>query len=450
MNWHPADELERLLNSLADGLLSKDEEARLADILRGDAVARRRYRHWMTLHAALMWDYAATAADNVATRPGTPGKRSWRMAAAIAAALLLVAGLSLLWLRSQGPHVQAIAWVEEVQGTVSWSNGTGAASVSIEAGMRAPGGTLVLEGEDALAQLRFDDGTLVTLSGESELGFSQDGQKRLALRRGTLNARVQPQPVGRPLLVRTPTAEVEVVGTEFAMSAQSNETQLNVETGSVKLRRLMDGQIVEVNSRQSVVASLTATQLKPAATKAASLQWRQTFDQAPPPAKQGSWLRAGNGLPGRMRATAYVAGRRKDGTTVIHHGVGVDPPTVGPGGFVTLGKESVVRVRYRMERAALLVCFLSCQRTETGFAGNFLLLHPVPKTPADAGGWRVATLPVAAAQAIPTEKYPSPVGTQLRMLIIQTFEQDVGLEVAEVEIAPRTELEHKALSDLPR
>ncbi|OAI46472.1 hypothetical protein AYO44_11340 [Planctomycetaceae bacterium SCGC AG-212-F19] len=440
MNWHPSDELERLLNGLADGLLSEDEEARLADILRGDAAARRHYRHWMTLHAALMWDYAATAAENASAQPVMPSQRSWRRAAAIAAALLVVAGLSLLWLRSQDQRAQA-AWVEEVQGTVSWNNGTGVRPVSIESSVRVPGGTLVLEGEDAFAQLRFDDGTLVTLNGEAELGFSDDGQKRLALRRGTLNAQVQPQPAGRPLLVRTPTAEVEVVGTDFAMSSDSNETKLNVETGSVKLRRLMDGKTVEVNSRQTVVASLAATQMKPAATKAAPMQWRQTFDQAPAPAQQGRWLRAGNGLPGRMRATAYVAGRRKDDTTVIHHGVGVHPPTVGPGGFVTLGNESVVRVRYRMERETLLVCFLSCQRTEGGFAGNFLLLHPATKTPPDADGWRMATLPVSAARAVVAAKYPTPIGTQLRMLVIQTFEQDVGLEVAEVEIAPRTELE---------
>jgi len=438
MNWHPSDELERLLNSLADGLLSEDEEARLADILRGDAAARRHYRHWMTLHAALMWDYAATAAGN---QTATPSKRSWRKAAAIAASLLVVAGLSLIWLRSRDQHVQTVAWVEEVQGTVSWNNGTGVPPVSIEASVRVPGGTLVLEGEDAFAQLRFDDGTLVTLNGEAELGFSDDGQKHLALRRGTLNAQVQPQPAGRPLLVRTPTAEVEVVGTVFAMSSHSNETKLNVETGSVKLRRLMDGKTVEVNSRQGVVASLAPTQLKPAATKAAPMQWRQTFDQAPPPAQQGRWLRASDGLPGRMRATAYVAGRRKDDTTVIHHGVGLVPPTVGLGGFVTLGNESVVRVRYRMERETLLVCFLSCQWTEGGFAGNFLLLHPATKTPPDAGGWRTATLPVSAARAIVAEKYPTPISTQLRMLVIQTFEQDVGLEVAEVEIAPRPDLE---------
>jgi ferric-dicitrate binding protein FerR (iron transport regulator) len=440
MNWHASDELERLLNGLADGLLSEDDEARLADILRRDAAARQHYRHWMTLHAAMMWDYAATAAENAGVQTATPSKRSWRKAVAIAASVLLMSGLALLWLRSQGRHVQTVVWVEEVQGMVSWNNGTGEPPVSIEASVRVPGGTLVLEGEDAFAQLRFDDGTLLTLNGEAELGFSDEGQKRLALRRGTLNARVQPQPEGRPLLVRTPTAEVEVVGTVFALSSHSNETKLNVETGSVKLRRLMDGKIVEVNSQQSVMASLAATQLKPEATTAAPLQWRQTFDQAPPPAQQGHWLRAGNGLPGRVRATAYVAGRRKDDTTVIHHGVGVHCPTVG--GFVTLGKESVVRVRYRMERETRLICFLSCQRTEGSFAGNFLLDHLAANTSADAAGWRVATFPVPAARAIVAEKYPTPIGTQLRTLIIQTFDQDVGLEVAEVEIAARTDLKN--------
>jgi ferric-dicitrate binding protein FerR (iron transport regulator) len=440
MNGHPSDELERLLNGLSDGLLSEDEEARLADMLRGDAAARRHYRHWMTLHAALMWDYAATAAENTGAQPKTTAQRSWRKAAAIAASLVVVVGLSLIWFPSRDQHGQTIAWVEEVQGTVSWNNGTGELPTTIEAGVRVRGGTLVLEGEDAFTQLRFDDGTRVTLNGVAELAFSDDGQKRLVLRRGTLNAQVQPQPAGRPLLVRTPTAEVEVVGTVFAMSSESNETSLNVETGTVKLRRLADGKIVAVNSRQSVVASLAATQLTPTATRAAPMHWRQAFDNAPPPAKQGRWLPAGDGLPGRLRATAYVAGRRKDDTAVIHYGVGVHPPTVGPGGFVALDQASVVRFRYRMERSVHLVCFLSCERPEGGFTGNFFLDHPAPNTPADAQGWRVATLPVASARAIHPDKYPTPIGAQLRVLIIQTFERDVGLEVADVEIAPRPDL----------
>ncbi len=55
------DELEELLNDLADDLLTTVGEARLAGLLRQSAVARKRYRQWMTLHSALTWDYAAAA-----------------------------------------------------------------------------------------------------------------------------------------------------------------------------------------------------------------------------------------------------------------------------------------------------------------------------------------------------------------------------------------------------
>ena len=58
---HDSDELDLLLNRLADDALTADEVHRLTEHLRGSAQARQRYRHFMALHSALGWDYAAAA-----------------------------------------------------------------------------------------------------------------------------------------------------------------------------------------------------------------------------------------------------------------------------------------------------------------------------------------------------------------------------------------------------
>jgi hypothetical protein len=88
----------------------------------------------------------------------------------------------------------------------------------------------------------------------------------------------------------------------------------------------------------------------------------------------------------------------------------------------------------------VLLCFLNC-RNEAGFAGNFEVRYRGPHPPADALGWRELRLPLVPAHAIFPKQYPSPNGTQLKALIVHSIEEDVGLEIAEVEIGPMTDRE---------
>ena len=69
----------------------------------------------------------------------------------------------------------------------------------------------------------------------------------------------QPQPPGRPMLVRTPTAELEVVGTEFSLSADAASTSLGVTEGRVRFKRVVDGSEVDVTANGIATASLTAS-----------------------------------------------------------------------------------------------------------------------------------------------------------------------------------------------
>ncbi|EDY17548.1 hypothetical protein CfE428DRAFT_4846 [Chthoniobacter flavus Ellin428] len=108
MNGHP-DELERLLNALvdADSAEAVEEcEAQLAGILRNDASARRRYREFMGLHSALMWDYVAAATD----RPENgvvmePRRALWRRALSWAA-VIAVAGLAAALFSCGQPEIE--------------------------------------------------------------------------------------------------------------------------------------------------------------------------------------------------------------------------------------------------------------------------------------------------------------------------------------------------------
>ena len=59
--------------------------------------------------------------------------------------------------------------------------------------------------------------------------------------RGSFSARVLPQPAGNPMLIHTPSAVLEVLGTQFDVEAESKSTMLLVREGKVQVRRVGDG-----------------------------------------------------------------------------------------------------------------------------------------------------------------------------------------------------------------
>jgi len=479
----PQNLLEDLFNGLLDKTLTVAEETQLAAMLAESAEARGRYRKWMELHAALHWDYAGAATHEPdssvriasALLPfreanGTGGadqralsrslrlvRRSLIVSGAFAAAglLTLVIGWSALLQRPFGhaglvpantppQGTDAIVEVASLHGAASWSDG-GRVVSDLAVGSRLAAGNVSLEGESAILTLRFDDGTAVTLNGESMLQFDTLQQKNLLLRHGTLSVDARPQPPGRPMIIRTATAEVEVLGTVFSVIADSSETQLDVEEGSVRLRRLADGQMVDVAEHHTATVSL-ATVTPMAANRPAKMpaNYRQTFDGTPRARCLGKWLAAQTqngqkGLPARTRSVPYVAGRNADGTPNVHYGVTVreqDP------GFVTLHDDSVVSVRFRTDTPQALRLMIGTRRPGGSFGGNFeARVTAETAVPDDAGedggsgGWLRLEIPVRDFMPICPGYNERTPGNAISMLLIDTYSIDAHLEVAEVSVS---------------
>src|SRR5262249_25909163 len=75
------------------------------------------------------------------------------------------------------------------------------------------------------------------------------------LEQGLLNADVTKQPAGKSMILRTPQAEVSVLGTRFLLAAEKESTRLQVEEGAVKFTRTADKQSIEVRSGYFAVAA---------------------------------------------------------------------------------------------------------------------------------------------------------------------------------------------------
>lgn len=170
----------------------------------------------------------------------------------VAATLLLLVTL-LVFRTSSSPEG---ARVTQLHGAIEWTGEGGVVHDLHKAGLVLRGGTMESQSADAWAELTFHDGTTVTVSGRSLLTFSEQKQKIVHLRYGNISANVAPQPTGRPMLILTPSAQMNVLGTQFNVDAQSDSTRLVVNEGRVRLKRNTDGKEVEVDAQHSVTASI--------------------------------------------------------------------------------------------------------------------------------------------------------------------------------------------------
>ena len=170
----------------------------------------------------------------------------------VAATLLLLVAL-LVFRTSSSPEG---ARVTQLHGAIEWTGEGGVVQDLHKAGLVLRGGTMESQSADAWAELTFYDGTTVTVSGRSLLTFSEQKQKIVHLRYGNISANVAPQPTGRPMLILTPSAQMNVLGTQFNVDAQSESTRLVVNEGRVRFKRNTDGKEVDVEAQQSITTSI--------------------------------------------------------------------------------------------------------------------------------------------------------------------------------------------------
>ena len=134
--------------------------------------------------------------------------------------------------------------------------------------MSAGGGTLIpgadlLAGEgvstptqEGRASVVFPDGTLFKLDGLTTVtSIKASPSKRARLEKGLLIVSVPRQPAGKPAVITTPHAEVEIQGATLTFHVAPDSTRLEVVDGNVQLTRIADRKSVVVGAgKRAVVA----------------------------------------------------------------------------------------------------------------------------------------------------------------------------------------------------
>ena len=197
------------------------------------------------------------------------------------------------------------------------------------------------------------------------LTFSELGHKELHLKHGGLYADVRPQ--AKPMLIHTRTATLTVLGTRFEVETDLAATKLDVREGKVGIRRLSDGQTVEVSANQHVVAAADVD-LSPTRRDEPVHDWHSNMSQGPK-GLYGKWSLEESVEGGRLWAIPYLTENKK---TIFTTASSLSRSTVK----VVVKSDSMIRVRGRLERDSHVFVGLTLQHRNGEFGGRFQVRIP--------------------------------------------------------------------------
>ena len=329
-----SDQFDAMITGYYDGTLSDDDAQRLAAALSGSTAFAMRERVLFPSLLAQAFivddavvrsvseridaDRAASTMVRAVQRSITTTKRRRRPArtyqtAWLAAASLAIALLTAVIVLSDSHKPQVICHVTQIGDAHLHRNGS---RVAVFPGMGLVVGDHVKV--SSKAKLTWDDGSIVTLNPGSEVDIPREQKRfRLTLRRGQLDADITPQQSGFPFAISTSSAQISVLGTQFQLRADEQQTTCDLHHGAVRMLRLSDqqdvdltaGQTATIAAHQPFIASLIKTLTderpwQPLFTSVTLSDWQQ---------QHGTWtfvddvVRGQNAAGGKVRMMSHTA-----------------------------------------------------------------------------------------------------------------------------------------------
>jgi len=369
------DELDTLLARLVDEELSATDTKRLNEILSDNPAARDQYHAYMDVHEALQEQFSIpdfTALDKVVTPEPEPSYRR----PILAMAALVMIGFFINFLVREPAQVEPIAKVRGLSGSLIYTGDRGIVRKDLKEGDSLEGGTIEGMTPDAWFELEFSDGSIVMISGNSMLTFSDHGQKKLRLQEGGFSANVNPQPKDKPMLVSTRTALFEVMGTRFSVDTEPTAATLRVSEGRVRATRLSDNLSVDVPAKHRVVASQDH-ELTPERLPDSISIWESRLERGAK-GSHGDWVPAQGGEPAHLRAIPYTIAAKIDVKQRTIYTLGKSalrkdsPPVI-------LKPGSRIRVQGKMDTPHKIWFGVTLRSPDGNFAGRFQIIEPAER-----------------------------------------------------------------------
>ncbi len=189
---------------------------------------------------------------------------------AAAAGVIIAAGWLLF--REHADRSAEESFVAHVRATtpnvVVYRGELGGAIAGAQTGLRPQDRIQTKKGEE-LEFVYHGEATIIAVREATtiDIGDASEG-KRLFVADGRLDATVAPQPPGKRMVVTTPHAVCEVVGTRFIVTVDPASTRLDVLEGTVLFRRIGQDESLRVAAGQRALASAATLALAPLAPQA--------------------------------------------------------------------------------------------------------------------------------------------------------------------------------------
>lgn len=434
---------EELVDRQLRGELSESEMERLAELLDSDSAARSDFVdqvEWETRVAEVLRqdleDRALPPRDAVEIHEPTSWFSFTRTLLAIAAVIMVALTTSSLY--EAASDEREIAKITGLNGSLLWTGDGGRVVSDLNVGAELTGGTVEGISPESWVELQFNDGSIVMISGNSMLTFSDHAQKELHVREGSVSCDVNPQPAGKPMLIHTRSALLEVLGTQFKVEAGLTSTMLNVNEGKVRVKRLSDGSTVEVLAKHRLIAAADHEML-PVAVPDSVHQWKSQV-RLGPGSGLGKWMPATEDNAAKLKAIPFVLTTRQGETItlyVVSFNVsrGDHPPVV-------LHPDSRFRVRGHIASAHDVFFGVTVNHANGEFAGNFQTIKPASEF--ESGQDFEVVLRLRDFRLDPSLKHMSeklpkdPFESVVESIWCHTLLDPAGLEITEVELIPPT------------
>jgi len=436
-----AESHQELLLRYLDGNLLPEEEPRVAELLREDPEARAFLRdvaeQVVTLadvervaerrekELGARRDWAGQGSDRIADR--RLRFAGWRSVAAAAAILAVIAAVFLVRSRTD----REIVKITGLDGSLQWTGNGGRVFHDLRVGTKLPGGTVEGMTPSSWLELEFDDSSTVTISGNSTLTFSDYGQKKLHLKEGSVSGNIEPQPAGKPMVIYTRSAMLEVLGTQFEVETGLSETMLNVNKGKVRVKRLSDGSTVEVAAQHRVTAAADR-EMSPVRIPKSVNRWTSQLDLGPA-GMYGKWVSETEGKYAGLEAIPYTI---PNSITIYAAAFGVSQGDKPP---VMLEPTSQIRVRGWLKSSHPVWFGVTVRHKDGEFAGKFQISRPAEEFPGEQDFEVLLDLKDFHLDPSLNEwkdKLPGdPFGLVVQDVWCHTLDKQAGLQVKHVEIA---------------
>lgn len=361
--------------------------------------------------------------DKAASKKNNP---SWPWVVTATAACLMLVGMLVYRIQANRP----IVTITGSNGPLHWTGDGGMVDSDVEAGQALKAGTLESLSTDSWVELEFLDGSTVTLSGHSTLTFSGRKRKTLHLRRGNMSASVEKQLPGMPMTIHTPTASLEVLGTQFNVDTELSTTTCAVNEGRVRVTRLADGESAEVTADHQVVAAASRADLLEVTPR--RIEVNAWHSEIPVGKRYGKW----NPQTTELSASPLLwRSRRKKGKyplllylaalSVSREG---QPP-------VAIAAGAEFRVKGRMDSRADLYFGMATKHLKGGFAGKHYAVRKAELIPGNGETFEF-TIPIEEFKPEEPEHPESPLGLELQDCWCLTINHDAGLAITSIELIP--------------